>query len=272
MYSAGGGRLGFPRTVLALALPEARDRQALAAARRDLAAWAEEVAFHLCLEAHGGGGLLVRQELAEERGLGNVCEASGVFLHELGNSLNVLLFELAILERKSPEELRGSLAGLREVGRDIACQMQELRSYEDSQRTAVYAVDLNAVVRAAADEGLTVWAAPATLTLEANLPAVLATVADVQRLLRLLVGVAARVPEARPPLELQTRRAAEGVQLRLCWAGPESAEPPTLPQVQEVQFAWPVCQRLVRRLRGVLRLEPQPSGGALCVDLAAASA
>src|SRR5438046_151492 len=97
---------------------------------------------------------LTRRELAEERGLGDVCEAGGVFLHELGNTLNVLLFELALLERAVPVEARANLTILRDSGRNVARQMQELRRYEDGRRPGLYAVDVNAVIRAAAADGL----------------------------------------------------------------------------------------------------------------------
>jgi hypothetical protein len=207
-------------------------------------------------------------ELAEQRSLGDVCEAGGVFLHELGNALNVLLFEVALLERKPPEQMRAGLGVLRDLGRGIAQQMQELRRYEDGLRPRPYAVDVNAAVQAAADAVGRATGVPLALELEPGLPLVQATLSDLHRLVRLLTGVAARMPEAVPPVRVQTRRAAERVQLRVQWAGPEGAGPPALPETEEVRFAWAICQRVLRRLRGTLQTESQAGGGgAFCAEV-----
>jgi hypothetical protein len=199
--------------------------------------------------------------LAEQRSLGDVCEAGGVFLHELGNALNVMLFELALLERKASEEVRVSLAALRDQGRGVAQQMQELRRYEDGQRPKLYAVDVNAVVQAAAAEEP---AAPLTLALAAGLPPVQATVGDLLRVVRFLVALAARGPGRERPLGVQTEHAGDRVLVRVRWAGRPGAEPLD----EEGRFAWAICQRVLRRLRGALRVESQADGGAFCVELA----
>src|SRR4051794_33393240 len=76
--------------------------------------------------------------LAEETGLADAGEATGVFLHELGNVLNNLLLIARLMQRQLPEEFRSRLGESCRLISEVAGQMQQLAKFRQTRRSPPY--------------------------------------------------------------------------------------------------------------------------------------
>src|SRR5688572_14253618 len=88
-----------------------------------------------------------QQHLAEEIALADAGEATGVFLHELGNVLNNLYLSAKLMLRQLPEEYRPRLEDSCKAINAIAGQLRQLNDFRQGRRTLPYLVDLNALVQ-----------------------------------------------------------------------------------------------------------------------------
>ncbi len=215
---------------------------------------------------------LLRAELAEREALGRVGEAADVVLHEFSNLLNAILLQTAVLQQKVTDPLRSELNGIRDQGRIAVDLMRRLQMYRRECRPALYPVDLNRIVREAA---LASGSPTLYLELAAEVPFVLATLADLKLLTALLVKHAVAVTPIGSTVRVRTLPDKATVRLQV-----EDAGPPLAPEMLARLFdpcepgregANPlelaVCQTLVRHLNAVLRTESRVDGVNLFVEL-----
>lgn len=197
----------------------------------------------------------LQRELAEQAALADAGEAAGVFLHELGNVLNNILLQARLMQQDAPPELQPRLADTCKNISQTAQHMKYLAQFRQARRIRPYAVDLNETLRGAA----------AALDLAADLPPILSTLADLKRLLDLLLRNAA-TGDQKP--NLTTGSEGDQVNLRVRCAGiqvsdddmPSLFEPfkriGSVPNGLELA----ICRELVRRARGQMAAERDEQG------------
>ncbi len=216
------------------------------------------------------------RDLAEQTRSGDVAEAFGVFVHELGNVLNNLVLDARLLEPHVTHGGRGRLAQLNRLAGGVPKMLGHMYRFRQGRRTPPGPVDLNRitaeVMEAFGPDGAAVHA-----ELAPGLPPVEATPGGLSRLVRLLLGHALAVtPPPAGPVRVRTEHQGEHVRLTVEDGGPPVA-PEALPHLFE-PFAAPrhgqsnlelaICKTLVRRLQGKLEGFNRPAGGvAFVADL-----
>jgi signal transduction histidine kinase len=215
--------------------------------------------------------LLPEQE-APESWLRNFADLTFIVAHELNNSLNNMLLQVALLEYTADGKSHRELATIRQLGHEAAGMLRQLQQISQKGLPPLEAVDLNQAVRELVPE-IQPPDLPLQLKLEAKLPPVLGTMSEVKRLVKLLLRSAAANASA---IIVRTLRLPEAVQLRVEDTGPALEqhqlarlfEPfaEVRPNLEGWELA--VCKALTRRLRGTIHGENQPGGGiVLTVDL-----
>jgi signal transduction histidine kinase len=207
--------------------------------------------------------------LSEETNLADAGEAAGVFLHELGNVLNNLLLSARLLQRQLPDEFHEQTTESCRLISEVAGQMQQLAKFRQGRRTIPYPVDLHALVRdVIADCGQ----ASRVMTDLASDPAqVLATTADVRRLLRLLVQNALAVSAPDQAVSVRTLAGPKELQLVVEDNGPTLDAEQLRMMFEPFQYLrsgqspldLAICKNLVRRGNGQLEANLRPGGQGL---------
>jgi signal transduction histidine kinase len=206
----------------------------------------------------------------EEMALADAAEATGIFLHELGNVLNNLLLTARLLQRDLPAEYNNRLDDSCRLIGEVAVQMQQLARYRHAHRVLSYPVDVGRLTREAV-ENVGGQAPGVSLVISGDEPPLVAgTVADMRRIVRLLLQNALAVSSRNKPVRVTLDSDSERVRLVIEDSGP-SLEPDRLlrlltPFHEELrpgqnQLELAVCQNLVRRLDGRLELEAVSGGG-----------
>jgi C4-dicarboxylate-specific signal transduction histidine kinase len=288
--------VGSPaRAVLGLALPAEVAAEAEGPLRQLLAAYARELGLQLTAEAGARARADLEKALSEQDWMANLGTLAGPVTHEFNNYLNVILLQVAMLEQELAGKRRGELTVIRQQGKSVAELVRQWQQYRYRQPPALQAVDLNRVVRQVTEAldreppafgELRIRLAPAggagppeaevpgvwvRLALDAQLPPVSATVADLQRLVRFLVMNAAAAIMSAPGLVTVQTQAADGkVLLRVEDNGPP-VEPARLAEFFEPTVALREgANRLelataktlaYRRLQGAIQAENRPEGG-----------
>jgi signal transduction histidine kinase len=265
---------------LALAIPE-RDRlDATSPAVVLLTRWAEHLAMLLYLEDQERLREDLQSELARQAGLCMLGELTGLVGHDFNNALNSIVLHVAVIGLDAPEKVRTELGVIRQLATNAAGQVRKLQQFSRQQRPTPQPVDLNRLVRAAAQK-----AQPQLridLDLAAELPLVLGTEADLRRILTLLLAHSAAAMAPGPGrITLQTRKVDKRAVLRLEDTGPGVADD-SLAQLFEPFVVLrpggngsdlPICKALVRRLQGSMQAENRPQGGvAFVIELPMAPA
>jgi signal transduction histidine kinase len=288
--------VGSPaRGVLGLALPTEVAAQAEGPLRKLLAAYARELSLLLSAEAGARARADLEEALSEQNWLANLGALASPVTHEFNNFLNVILLQVAVLEQELPAKRRGELTIIRQQGKSVAELIRQWQQYRYRQQPALQAVDLNRVVRQVAEAldreppafgELRIRLAPAAgegppeaaaasvlvrLDLDAQLPPVSATAADLQRLVRFLVTNAAAAITSAPGLVLVRTQVVDGkVVLHVEDNGPP-VEPARLAEFFEPgvsvreganRLELATARTLAyRRLQGAIQAENRPEGG-----------
>jgi C4-dicarboxylate-specific signal transduction histidine kinase len=234
----------------------------------------------------------LRATLAEQVWLANLGVLASPVTHEFNNFLNVLLLQIAVLEHDLPEKRRGEFRSIRQQGKIVAELIRQWQQYRSRQPAPLEPLDLNQLVGetvealcreepgfgeaplrmlppgAEGPPGDGVWV---QLVLGADVPPVLGTRPDLERLVRFLVGNgAAAVTSLRGLVVLTTTAADERVRLRVEDSGPAVA-PELLPQLFEPlvtaregpnRLELAACKTIAhRRLQGAIEAANRPEGG-----------
>jgi signal transduction histidine kinase len=245
-----------------------------------LAGWAEQLAMLLTLEEQERHHESVRAEMVRQAGLSTIGELTGLVAHEFNNALNSIVLHVAVMGLDAPEKVRTELAVIRQLAANAAAQVSKLQQFNRQQRPILVPMDLNRLVRAAAEEtrktsppkgesALTIH-----LDLAAELPSILGTETEGKRILKLLLASSARAMAAGPgSITIKTRPADKAVVLRVEDTGP-GVDSASLPQLFEPFVALrpgsngsdlAICKALVRRLHGSIQAENRPEGGLVFV-------
>jgi signal transduction histidine kinase len=284
---------------LALALPEGAGPEAEAPPRQLLGAYARELALLLDLDARQRERAGLERALAEQSWGANLGALASPITHEFNNFLNVVLLQVAVLEQDLPEKRRGEFTVIRQQGKSVAELVRQWQQYRYRQQPAPQPVEVNAVVRRAAEAlareqpafgELGIALAPPgdagppppgknavwlRLDLAAGLPPVSGTEVDLQRLVRFLVlNAAAAIPTLPALVTVRTEQAEGKVVVRVEDNGPAVA-PEMLSQLFEPlasaregpnRLELATCKTLAhRRLQGSIYAENRPEGGLAAV-------
>jgi signal transduction histidine kinase len=208
--------------------------------------------------------------VAEEMALADSGEATGVFLHELGNVLNNLLLTARLLQRDLPPEYSHRLDDSCRLIGEVAAEMQQLARYRHAHRVASYPVDVGQLTREIVDQ-LGSQAPRVSLVISGEQPPLVAgTVADMCRIVRLLLQNALAVSGRNKPVQVTLDGGSEQVRLIIEDSGPSVDQDRLLqlctPFHEELrpgqnQLELAICQNLIRRLDGRLELEAIAGGG-----------
>lgn len=208
------------------------------------------------------------RRLAEETGLADAAEATGVVLHELGNVLNNILLDTKLLQRKFPEEHRERLAETWRLITTISEQMQELNQFRHSRRGHPYPVNLHEVIQNCVndlDDGEEII----NLHLGHINPVVMATETDVFRVCRLLFKNAVSVSGKHGfPLVVRTEKETNFIHLIVEISGlgikeqdlPHLFEPfaSIVPEWNPLEMA--ICKNLLQRGQGQIQAKSTDLG------------
>ncbi|MCI0465013.1 MAG: HAMP domain-containing histidine kinase [Gemmataceae bacterium] len=205
--------------------------------------------------------------------------------HEFNNVLNSILLQLALFEQRGlTPQANPELATMRRLGNGAATMIKQFQQLLHKHQVPLETLDLNPVVQ----QAVTAWqqenpsTPPIASELAPDLPPVLGSVADLTRLVHLLLSSAAAAMSGTPGIiTLRTQRTPQQVQLRVEDPGPGIA-PELLPRLFE-PFAvtrpggagWEltVCKAVASRLHGACHGENRGGGGMVfVVDLRVAPA
>lgn len=200
---------------------------------------------------------VLRHECAEQTALADAGEASAVFLHELGNMLNNILLQAKLMQQEAPANLQPRLAQTCKHIMHSAQNMKHLAQFRQSRRATPYPVDLNAVIIDA------VTGSNVRLDLEAELPPIKGSVADVKRLVKLLIHNARQADADTHLVAISTALQDGELTLRV-QSDNLRVDEQVLPQLFEPfrqlggkpdSLELAICRELVRRMRGQLSVE-----------------
>jgi signal transduction histidine kinase len=227
---------------------------------------AAHLAVRLLLEEERQQRRALEAERADAEGLATVALAADGLLHDLGNHLNRMLLQTAILQRRLPEEYGADLMIIREEGSEAAALLRPLQQRREQRRAAQTTSDLNAALRE-----VVAGAVEPRLSLAPNLPGIRAGQGDVKRLLRLVLdALAARAPEEPVAPEVRSEMTPEGraaviVEDRGAPLPGAALEDPV--ESEEGLFAATgviprlAVRRLLRMTGATLRVENRPGAG-----------
>jgi two-component system C4-dicarboxylate transport sensor histidine kinase DctB len=205
--------------------------------------------------------------------------------HEFNNVLNSILLQVALFEQRGlTPQAHPELATIRRMGTGAAAMIKQLQQLIHKHHVPLETIDLNPVVQ----QAVTTWqqqhpgAPRVESALAPDLPPVLGTVAELTRLVHLLLDSAAAAMRDTPGrITLRTQRTARQVQLRVEDPGPGIA-PELLPRLFEpfavtrpggAGWEMTVCKAVAGRLQGACHGENCAAGGmAFVVDLRIAPA
>lgn len=220
------------------------------------------------------------KRLSEEESIGDIAEAVGPLLHELGNLLNTIVLQVSTLEREVPEEAKPRLHSIREAGRTAAKHLRQFSNFRSSKYPSPYPLDLNAILKEVIAQ-IQPGKVEVDLQLASNPLTVQGSEAEWTRLVRLLLQNSLRsLPTEGGKVTLQTHQQDEQVILSLRDNGPQIAEgkssrmfDPFHPPRENYQgFEMASCESLARRLRGHIRLENSPGGLTVILEIPVAKA
>jgi hypothetical protein len=187
-----------------------------------LAVSAAQLAAQLLAEEERARRQALAEELAEAEFLATVGVAADGVLHELGNYLNRMLLQAAIVQARTPEGGRADVAVIREEGVGATNLLRPLQQRRQRRRQDKADVDLGGVVRALLGDGP--WAVVEPILGE-GVPPVRCQRGDLKRLLRfLLAGFLTRTRPAGSAVALRTEAAAGKARLLLQDDGPAVPE------------------------------------------------
>lgn len=251
---------------MALAMPEGPAEEN-AFAHRLLALCCRQLAHHLDQQA----------EAEELQLLADLGVLAGPMTHEFNNFVNIVLLQAAILEADSLDHGREELIRLRQHGKAVTQVIQEWHRCRGRQQIDLHPVDLHTAIQ----HVVACWNDEVVdkihLELMQRIPSVLATSADLIRLLRFLLRNALAVAST---VTIRTSVAGETILLRV------EDDGPTVPPEQLVRFFEPValrpgtvglelaaCESIVRRRwQGRITAENcAPGGIAITVQLRSAA-
>lgn len=224
--------------------------------------------------------------LDELNRLANVGQLAGPLAHEFNNFLNLLLLNVAVLEKQIPERFRPDLVEVRRQGNEFARLVKEFQRLRHHRPGGFAPAELAPLVRAAVEgliapdgegpqraalrlgdggEGVSL-----NLQMESGLPAVALSPAEFTHLVTYLVKNAAAAAD-RPGGKVGLRMsAADGtVHLRVEDNGP-GVSPDLLGRLFEASTAGrpgtsglelAACRSIARRLNGTIKAENLPGGG-----------
>jgi signal transduction histidine kinase len=245
----------------AVALPVGLENAAL------LTAVADRLALLLALEDAGGAG----PRLGGSAYLANLVEMTSVLTHEFNNFLNGILLHLALLEQNLPPEAAPQLTPVRKLGNNAAALVKRYQQYSRTDRPPASPTDLNAAVKAAADQAKARGPGVGVrLELDPVLPPVAAVPGELERLVGLLVGNAVAAAAAGGgTVTVRTEKAEDRLLLHVEDDGPAIPadllnrlfEPFVLPRAGVEEPGLAVTKVLARRLHGSVHGENRPGGG-----------
>jgi hypothetical protein len=188
-----------------------------------LSVCAAQLAAQLLAEEERSLRQELQEELTETESLATLGMATDGVLHELGNYLNRMLLQAAIVQRRVPEERQADVAVIREEGVGATNLLRPLQQRRQQRRQDKADVDLNGVVRAVLGAG------PLATAFESSLgegvPPVRCQRGDLKRLLRFLLGgFLTRPRPSGVAVGLRTAAAADKARLLLQDAGPAVPE------------------------------------------------
>jgi two-component system C4-dicarboxylate transport sensor histidine kinase DctB len=193
----------------------------------------------------------------------NCADLATVVAHEFNNVLNNIQLQLAVIELKGgAETVHAELNGIRQIANNAAAMVRQFQAYGRKHHPPLAPVDLNAAVNAAVS-----GRAAVQLRLHPNLPLILGTEADIQRLIRLLLPDNDALGSGAATI---TTEPDEGqVVVRMTDSGPQIPNEFILAVFEPFAVARPgyetwtlaVCKALVRRLQGTIDAANRPEGG-----------
>ncbi len=211
--------------------------------------------------------------------LQNLNDLIYVVAHEFNNVLNNILLQVAIVEQLSAGQSHRELEPIRRLSTQAASMVRQLQRLSQKHQPPLQPVDLSQLLGKLVQEAGILR--PVQLELAADLPPVLGTIADLKRLIELLLHNAPGIGTGSAALTLRTERRADRVRLSLQHEGSAIADE-LLPQLFEPFGTVPgssegwelaVCKAVVRRLQGSIHAENRPEGGvAFVVELRVAGA
>ena len=204
--------------------------------------------------------------LDEQTRLGDDAEATGVYLHELGNVLNNILLDAKLMQRDVPAEVANRLKDSCDLITESANQLKQLAQYRQRCRTAPYKVNIHEQIIAAIDSE---HSNHVRFEHTDDLPAIIATVSDVDRVLRLSLKNALSISSDDDAVVVTGQQEDDHVLVEMRIAKPHCA-------VEQIPFLlmpfhyeperWDnleaaVCQNLMRRMNGRLSVRGDESFG-----------
>jgi signal transduction histidine kinase len=217
-----------------------------------------------------GGGLVAAGPAGNGR-TKDLPELTALVAHELNNSLNGILLQIALLEQELPAADRPEMAAVKRLAGHAAKMLKRLQQYNRQELPQVGPVDVNAVIRETLAAGHQAGnSLPVQLQLAPELPDARGSPANLQRLLSLLLSHCFAVTTTVPrPIVVRTAREATHAILRIEDNGPAiSAD--LLPQIFEPfvvarpggdDTSLAVCKLLCGRMRGNFWAENLAQGG-----------
>lgn len=203
--------------------------------------------------------------------LSNISELTAIISHEFNNFLNGILLHVAVLKQEVPKEVHAELDVIRGLGNGAAALVKQLQRYNSKRRGNLQPLELNEVVRRAAEERTGVVP---ELDLQPDLPRIQGKVPELSRLLHFLLDQAAAAMAGQPGrVTVRTSAKENKVLLRVEDAGPaiDAAQLPKAfepfhvvrPGGDEAGLA--IAHTLARHLHGSMRAENRPEGGVAVV-------
>jgi two-component system nitrogen regulation sensor histidine kinase NtrY len=214
----------------------------------------------------------------EREWLENFADLAHLVAHEFNNFLNNMLLHLSVLELNS-QEVRGNseIENLRRAGREMGAKVRLFQQLSQQNRQPLQPVDVNAAVRKVVAGARALEPVAVHSELAAELPPVLATASDLERLVTMLLeAAAATVRRDGGRIIIRTRRTASHVQVWVQDNGPPVTEVELIHVFEPFATVRPgsdglklaMSRALVRRLLGNIRGENQVAGGfAVVVEL-----
>jgi signal transduction histidine kinase len=205
------------------------------------------------------------QELLELQTYGQIAEAVGPVLHEVGNLLNTMVLETGSMERRAPEEFRPGCQRIRQAARQLSTLLHQFAAFRHNCTTPNYPVDLHEVLERVV-RGLGTEQGRVTLNVAHGALHIAGTTTAVELLTRLLLDNALRVA-GQGKVGVWTARQEDQVRLAVEDVGPalptEAAADPLSGATREGEerFQLACCHGIVRHLQGTWATANRPGGG-----------
>lgn len=211
-------------------------------------------------------------ELAEQARFG---ELAGTVIHQVSNYLNLVMMQIAILDRVLPEDQRPEIAELRRQGMELAQLVKLLHDTRCTNPAQSPGLDINELAMEAVNS-LLASSYLVSLKLGANLPLVRGSRWCIVHLLTFMLNNALRASEGER-VTVRTEKSATGVRLSVDDSGPAISEADAgwlfelhavRPGFNPLELA--ACKAIAHRMFGNIQAQNRKGGGlSVIVDLPA---